>query len=95
MLEAQIILFVPQTIGIRNVVVGNQIATKPSMYYTNYHCTNINIETCRSKKEEEPTIIVTKVAIQNSKPSRLLNYPCHICGIMGHKLTNYDALPTP
>jgi hypothetical protein len=24
-----------------------------------------------------------------SKPPRPLNYPCHVCGIMGHKLTNY------
>ncbi len=23
-----------------------------------------------------------------SKPPRPLNYPCHICGIVGHKLTN-------
>jgi hypothetical protein len=67
--------------------VGNLIAAKPSMYYTNYCHTNHNVKTCRSKKEE-PTIVATKVATQTSKPPRLLNYPCHICGIVGHKLTN-------
>ncbi len=85
--EAQNTLFVPQTIRIRCVAVKNYTTTKPSMYYTNCHHTNHNIETCKSKKEE-PIVDVTKVTIQVSKPPRLINYPCHICGIVGHKLTN-------
>ncbi len=56
------------------------------MYCTNYHCTNHNIKTCRSKKEE--LIVIAKAATQVGKPPRLLNYPCHIFGIVGHKLTN-------
>ncbi len=24
-----------------------------------------------------------------NKPSRPLNYVCHVCGILGHKLTNF------
>ncbi len=49
---------------------------------------NHNMEMCKSKKEE-PNVFVAKVSAQASKPSKPLNYPCHICGTMGHKLTNY------
>ncbi len=59
------------------------------MYYTNGHCTNHNLGTWRNKKKEEPITVATKATIQVGKPPRLLNYPCHIYGIMGHKLTNY------
>jgi hypothetical protein len=45
--------------------------------------------TCRNKKKEEPTTVATKATIQVGKPLRLLNYPCHIYGIVGQKLTNY------
>ncbi len=31
------------------------------MYCINYYCTNHNVETYKSKKEEEPTIATTKV----------------------------------
>jgi hypothetical protein len=58
------------------------------MYYGNCHYTNHNVETCKSKKKEEPTITATKATIQVGKPPRSLNYPCHICGIVGHKLMN-------
>jgi hypothetical protein len=75
MLEAQNRFFIPQIIRIGNVVGGIQRAAKPSMYYTNYHHTNHNIKTCRSKKEE-PTITTIKVVTQVGKPPRLLNYPC-------------------
>jgi len=57
------------------------------MYCTNYYCTN-HVQTCKSKKEE-PTVAATKATTQAGKPPRLLNYPCHICGIVGHKLMNY------
>jgi hypothetical protein len=57
------------------------------MYCTNYHRANQNIKTCRSKKEE-PIVVATKATTQVGKPPRLLNYPCHIFGIVGHKLTN-------
>jgi hypothetical protein len=46
------------------------------------------VETCRNKKEEEPTVAITEITTHDGKPPRSLNYPCHICGIMGHKLTN-------
>jgi hypothetical protein len=43
------------------------------------------VETCINKKKEEPTIATT----QANKRPRPLNYPCHICGIMGDKLMKY------
>jgi hypothetical protein len=88
MLEAQKTFFVPQTIGTRNVAVKNQTIAKPSMYWTNCHRTNHNIETYRSKKKEEHIIATTKATTHVGKPLRPINYPCHICGIVGHKLTN-------
>jgi len=45
MLEAQNTLYVPQTTRTKNVVTGNQIATRLRMYYTNCHHTNHNVET--------------------------------------------------
>jgi hypothetical protein len=47
------------------------------------------VETCRNKKREEPTIAITETTIQVGKALIPLNYPCHICGIMGHKVRNY------
>jgi hypothetical protein len=85
-LETQSTLYVPQTIGTRNVIMGNRIVAKPNLYCINYHRTNHNVETCRSKKREEPTIAITTAIIQASKAPRPLNCPCHICGIVGHKL---------
>jgi hypothetical protein len=58
------------------------------MYCTNCHCTNHNVETCKSKKKEESIVVATKAIVQASKPPRPLNYPCHIYGIAGHKLMN-------
>ncbi len=40
------------------------------------------------KQKEEPTIVVVEINAQASKPPRPLNYPYHICGIVGHKLIN-------
>jgi len=71
--------------------MGNHILAKPSMYCTNYHCMNHKMKTCKSKKEE-PIITTIKTTMQVGKPSRPLNYPCHICGIVGHKLTNFQCL---
>jgi hypothetical protein len=81
--KAQSTLFVLQAIGIRN-----QATIKPNMCYINCHHINHNIKTCKNKKEEEPTIIVTKSTIRASKPPKPLDYPCHTCGMLGHKLTN-------
>ncbi len=58
------------------------------MYCTNCHHTNQNVKTCRSKKEE-PTITTIEAITHANKPPKPLNYPCHICGIMKHKLMNY------
>jgi hypothetical protein len=43
---------------------------------------------CKNKRKEEPVIATTKAIMQVGKPLKPLNYPCHICGIMGHKLMN-------
>ncbi len=86
--EAQSTLSIPQTTETRSVVMGNQIIAKPNLFCTNYHRTNHNMETCRGKKEEEPTITTIEAIIQVGKAPRPLNYPCHICGIVGHKLMN-------
>lgn len=80
-------LFIPQTSRTCSVITRNQTITKQNMYYTNYHRTNHNVETCISKKEE-PIIVAIEVTTQVSKPPRPLNYPYHIYGIVGHKLTN-------
>ncbi len=80
-------LFIPQTSRIGSVTTGNQTIAKQSMYFTNYHHTNHNVETYINKKEE-PIIVVIEATTQVSKPPRPLNYPCHIYGIVGHKLTN-------
>ncbi len=80
--------FVPQTIGTWNVVVENQTIAKRNMYYINCHCANHNVETYRSKKEE-PIVAINKPTTHASKPLKLLNYPYHIYGIVGHKFTNY------
>jgi hypothetical protein len=37
---------------------------------------------------EEPTIATIKTTTKVGKPLRPLNYPCRICGVVGHKLTN-------
>ncbi len=58
------------------------------MYCINCHYTNHNVESCKNKKEE-PTIVTIEVTSQVGKPLGLLKYPCHICGIVGHKLMNY------
>jgi hypothetical protein len=46
------------------------------------------VETCKSKKKEDPIVIAIETIIRVDKPPRPLNYPCHICGIVGHKLIN-------
>ncbi len=45
------------------------------------------METCKSKKED-PIVIAIETITRVDKHPRPLNYPCHICGIVGHKLTN-------
>jgi hypothetical protein len=58
---------------IRSVATKNQTTPKLSMYYTNHHSTNHNVETYRSKKKEEPIIITTIETItQVGKPLRPL-----------------------
>jgi hypothetical protein len=85
MLEAQNTLYVPQTTRTKNVVTGNQIATRLRMYYTNCHRTNHNVETWRRKKMEETYYSHCQSYYLSHKPPRPLNYPCHICKIIGHK----------
>ncbi len=47
-----------------------------------------NVETC--KKEKEKTIMITtEVAQQSQKPQKTSSYACHICGLNGHKMTDY------
>jgi hypothetical protein len=59
-LEAYSTLFAPQTIRIGSLAMGNPTVAKPNMYYINCYYTNHNVETCRSKKKDEPTIAITK-----------------------------------
>jgi len=59
------------------------------MYCITCHHINHNVKTCRSKKEEL-IVVVTRATTQASKPPKLLNDLNHICGIMDHKLTNYQ-----
>jgi hypothetical protein len=86
--EAHNTFFIPRTSRTSSVIVGNQTIVKQSMYCTNCHHTNHNVETYINKKEE-PIVAATKATTQAGKPPRPLNYPCHICGIVGHKLMNY------
>jgi len=37
------------------------------MYYTNYHRTNHNVETCRVKRKKDPILIVSKATTQQIK----------------------------
>jgi hypothetical protein len=37
------------------------VLKKTWMYYTNYHKTSHNVETCRTKRKEESVIVVSKV----------------------------------
>jgi len=46
------------------------------------------MEMCKSKKRKKPTIVVVEAIVWVGKPSMPLNYPCHICGTVGHKLMN-------
>jgi hypothetical protein len=41
------------------------------------------------QKKKKPIVIDAKVNAQVNKPPRSLNYPCYMCGMMGHKSTNY------
>jgi hypothetical protein len=56
-----------------------------NLFYTNYKHTNHTMETCRNKKEEI-IISVTKVIIHNNKNVRPMQFPCHVCGLIGHKM---------
>ncbi len=47
------------------------------MYYTNCHHTNHNMKTYMNRKEEL-IIVVAKMNAQVAKPSRPLNYLCHV-----------------
>jgi len=57
------------------------------------HCTNCerdnhNVEMCRVKKNEDPSIvIVTKATNQLQKAQKNNSYACHIYGLNGHKVT--------
>ncbi len=86
-LEAHNTLSIPQTTRTGSAIMGNQTYVKLNMYCTNCHYINHNVETYKSTKEE-PTVTTTKAIAQVGKLPRPLNYPYHICGIMGHKLTN-------
>jgi hypothetical protein len=51
----------------------------------------------KSNKKEQPIVTIAKVNAHIVKPPRPLNYSCHICGIVGHKLTKclkFDEMRT-
>jgi hypothetical protein len=56
------------------------------MYYTNYHKTNHNVETCRIKKKEHHVLAVSKVTPRQIKVQRPVRYSCHIFGDIKHKI---------
>jgi predicted metal-binding protein len=58
------------------------------MYYTNYHKTNHNVETCRVKRKEDLVPTISDVTTQQIKVHRHVRYSCHICGNTGHKITD-------
>jgi len=59
-----------------------------------FSCLNVKIPTFELKKTPFVVYLIAfslaKINTHTSKPPRPLNYPCHICGIMGHKLTKYS-----
>jgi hypothetical protein len=60
---------------------------------TNKYCINCgmnshNVETCKKKKEQ--TIVgAIEAAQQIQKPQNTSSYACQICGLNGHKMTDY------
>jgi hypothetical protein len=56
------------------------------MYYTNYHKTNRNVETCRVKKKENLVLVVSKVTSKHIKIQKHVRYSCWICGDIKHKI---------
>jgi hypothetical protein len=50
--------------------------------------TSHNVKTCR-KKKELTMMATTKVAQPSQKVEKTSSYACHICGLNGHKMTNY------
>jgi hypothetical protein len=55
-----------------------------NLFYTNYKHTNHTMETCHNKKEKI-IINVTGVITHNNKNVRPMQFPCHMCGLVGHK----------
>ncbi len=49
--------------------------------------TNLNVKTCK-KKKEQTTMATTKVAQPNQKPQKTSSYACHIYGLNGHKMAD-------
>ncbi len=58
------------------------------MYCTNYHHKNRNVKMCKSKKKKTFATAI-EATTQVGEPSKPLNYPSHIYGIVDHKLMNY------
>jgi hypothetical protein len=50
--------------------------------------TNHNAERCR-KKKEHTIVVTTEVAQLSQKTQKTSSYACHICGLNGHKMTDY------
>ncbi len=62
---------------------------KTNKHYTNCGWDNHNVNTCKVNKKKEPTITVIKATTHNHKVQKNSSYACHICGLNGHKMTNY------
>jgi len=48
---------------------------------------NHDVDTCK-KKKEHIILVVTEATQPSQKPYKTSLYPCHICGLNGHKMTN-------
>jgi hypothetical protein len=47
------------------------------MYYTNYHKTNHNVETCRVKRKEDSVLAVSEVTTQQIRVQKPMKYYYH------------------
>jgi hypothetical protein len=85
--KARSALLIPQNTKHATPPKTHSNTRKTNKYCTNCKMNNHNVETC--KKKEHTTMGATKAAQQIQKPHNTFSYACHICGLNGHKMTDY------